>query len=62
LFVISFTAHYLFPQLTMGLAPLIVILETIALKTGDERCDQAARFWAKIFPTCCPPAPARSTT
>ena len=33
----------------MGLAPLIVILKTLALKTKDERYDEAARFWAKIF-------------
>src|SRR5664279_3954258 len=48
-FAFTVTYHYLFPQLTMGLAPLIVILKTIALKTGDERYDNAARFWAKIF-------------
>jgi cytochrome d ubiquinol oxidase subunit I len=48
-FAFTVTYHYLFPQLTMGLAPLIVILKTIAWRTGDERYDQAARFWAKIF-------------
>jgi len=48
-FAFTITYHYLFPQLTMGLAPLIVVLKTIALKTGDERCNKAARFWAKIF-------------
>ena len=48
-FAFTVTYHYLFPQLTMGLAPLIVILKTLALKTNDERYDQAARFWAKIF-------------
>lgn len=46
-FTISF--HYLFPQLTMGLALLIVILKALALKTHDERYNHAARFWAKIF-------------
>jgi cytochrome bd ubiquinol oxidase subunit I len=48
-FAFTVTYHYLFPQLTMGLAPLIVILKTLALKTNDERYDMAARFWAKIF-------------
>ena len=48
-FAFTVTYHYLFPQLTMGLALLIVILKTIALKTGDEHYAQAARFWAKIF-------------
>jgi cytochrome d ubiquinol oxidase subunit I len=48
-FAFTVTFHYLFPQLTMGLALLIVILKTIALKGGDERYNDAARFWGKIF-------------
>jgi cytochrome bd ubiquinol oxidase subunit I len=48
-FAFTITFHYLFPQLTMGLALLIVILKTIALRTGDEHYDRSARFWAKIF-------------
>ena len=48
-FAFTVTYHYLFPQLTMGLAPLIVILKTLALRKNDERYNQAARFWAKIF-------------
>src|ERR1041385_8433131 len=45
-FTISF--HYLFPQLTMGLALLIVILKTMALR-GDVEANRAARFWLKVF-------------
>ncbi len=48
-FAFTVTFHYLFPQLTMGLAPLIVILKSLALRTNDERYSQAARFWARIF-------------
>ncbi len=48
-FAFTVTFHYLFPQLTMGLAPLIVILEWIGLRRNDEAYHQAARFWAKIF-------------
>ena len=48
-FAFTVTYHYLFPQLTMGLAPLIVVLKTMALWKKDERYDDAARFWAKIF-------------
>jgi cytochrome d ubiquinol oxidase subunit I len=48
-FAFTVTFHYLFPQLTMGLAPLIVILKTMALRTGKPVYDEAARFWAKIF-------------
>ena len=48
-FAFTVTYHYLFPQLTMGLALLILILKTQALRTGDEHYNRAARFWAKIF-------------
>ena len=48
-FAFTITFHYLFPQLTMGLAPLIVVLKTMALRTGNESYNRAARFWAKIF-------------
>ena len=48
-FAFTVTFHYLFPQLTMGLALLLVILKTMALRTGNPHYDQCARFWAKIF-------------
>ena len=48
-FAFTITYHYLFPQLTMGLALLLVILKTMALRTGSEKYNIAARFWAKIF-------------
>ena len=48
-FAFTVTFHYLFPQLTMGLAPLIVVLKTLAIRKNDETYNQAARFWAKIF-------------
>src|SRR3984957_10390805 len=48
-FAFTVTFHYLFPQLTMGLAPLIVVLKTLAIRQNDETYNHAARFWAKIF-------------
>ena len=48
-FAFTITFHYLFPQLTMGLALLILILKTIALRTHNEHYDEAARFWARIL-------------
>jgi cytochrome d ubiquinol oxidase subunit I len=48
-FAFTITFHYLFPQLTMGLGLLIVALKSVALKTGSEKWDQAARFWGRIF-------------
>src|SRR5436309_3728170 len=48
-FAFTITFHYLFPQLTMGLALLIVLFKAIGLRRGDERYHEAARFWARIF-------------
>ena len=48
-FAFTITYHYLFPQLTMGLAPLIVVFKSLALWKGEERYNRAARFWARIF-------------
>jgi cytochrome bd ubiquinol oxidase subunit I len=48
-FAFTVTFHYLFPQLTMGLAPLIVVFKTLALRYKDESYNKAARFWARIF-------------
>nr|WP_320133569.1 cytochrome ubiquinol oxidase subunit I [uncultured Holophaga sp.] len=47
----GFTAafHYIFPQLTMGLALLIVVFKTLARRTGNERYQELARFWIKVF-------------
>jgi cytochrome d ubiquinol oxidase subunit I len=48
-FAFTVTFHYIFPQLTMGLALLLVYLKTKALRTGDEHFNVATRFWARIF-------------
>jgi cytochrome bd ubiquinol oxidase subunit I len=48
-FAFTITFHYLFPQLTMGLAPLIVALKTLYLRTDNPLYNRAARFWAKVF-------------
>src|SRR5579859_4134288 len=48
-FGFTVTFHYLFPQLTMGLGPLIVILKSIYLRTDNPLYNRAARFWAKVF-------------
>ena len=41
--------HYLFPQFTMGLALLLVILKVLYLWRKDERFNKAVHFWGKIF-------------
>jgi len=48
-FAFTITYHYLFPQLTMGLAWFLVYWKWRALRTSDEKYNRAARFWTKIF-------------
>ena len=48
-FAFTATFHYLFPQLTMGLALLIAVLKTIALRRNDRVYDESARFWGKVL-------------
>jgi cytochrome d ubiquinol oxidase subunit I len=48
-FAFTVTFHYISPQLTMGLALLVVILKSLALWKKDELYNRAARFWARIF-------------
>src|SRR5215472_5110051 len=48
-FPFTITFHYIFPQLTMGLALLLVYLKTKAVRTGDDHYNRAARFWGRIF-------------
>jgi len=48
-FAFTATYHYLFPQLTMGLTLIIVILKSLALRTADPHYDRAARFWGRIL-------------
>jgi cytochrome d ubiquinol oxidase subunit I len=48
-FAFTITYHYLFPPLTMGLAFLIVILKTLAVRRHDEAYNVAVRFWTRLF-------------
>jgi cytochrome bd ubiquinol oxidase subunit I len=47
----AFTAvfHYLFPQLTLGLALVVVAMKALHLRTRDDAYARAARFWIRIF-------------
>lgn len=48
-FAFTATFHYLFPQLTMGLAFLLFYLRSRVLLTGDAHSEEVADFWTKIF-------------
>ncbi len=48
-FAFTITYHYLFPQLTMGLALLLVVMKVASLVTKRAEWDDLARFWGAIF-------------
>ncbi len=48
-FAFTLAYHYLFPQFTMGLALLLVVLKILYLVRKDERYNTAVHFWGKIF-------------
>lgn len=48
-FAFTITYHYLFPQLTMGLALVLVVLKVLALRRGDADYDIAVRFWTQLL-------------
>jgi cytochrome d ubiquinol oxidase subunit I len=48
-FAFTVVYHYLFPNLTMGLALLIVLMKALALRSGDTHWNAVARFWIRIF-------------
>ncbi len=48
-FAFTIGYHYLFPQFTMGLALMLVILKILYLVRKDERYNTAVHFWGKIF-------------
>ena len=48
-FAFTITYHYIFPQLTMGLALLIFYFKSIAFIRNDQHSNECARFWIRIF-------------
>ena len=53
-FAFTIVYHYLFPQLTMGLALLVAIMKALGLREGRAPgaatpWNDAARFWIRIF-------------
>ncbi len=48
-FAFTICFHFLFPPITIGLAWLLVIVETQAWRTGDVAWEQAGRFFAKLL-------------
>jgi len=48
-FAFTIVYHYLFPNLTMGLALLVAVMKGLGLRAGGRRWNDAARFWIRIL-------------
>lgn len=48
-FAMTAIYHYMFVPLTLGLALLLAIMETMWVKTGDQSWLNATKFWMKLF-------------
>ncbi len=48
-FALTAVYHWLFVPLTLGLSFLLAIMESIYVKTGDEKWKRITRFWMTLF-------------
>ena len=48
-FAITTVYHFIFVPLTLGLAPLVAILQTFHYRTQDPAYDRLARFFGRLF-------------
>lgn len=48
-FALTIMFHYIYPQLSIGLGLILVIMEGIYLKTKNPLYHRMARFWTKVF-------------
>lgn len=48
-FALTIMFHYIFPVLSIGLGLIMVIIETIYIKTGSQVYFRMAQYWTKVF-------------
>jgi len=48
-FALTAMYHWLFVPLTLGLGLIICLLESIYVRTGDEKWKNTTKFWMKLF-------------
>jgi cytochrome d ubiquinol oxidase subunit I len=48
-FAVTTVYHFFFVPLTMGLAILIALMETLYVRSGNEQYKRMAQFWGKLF-------------
>jgi cytochrome bd-type quinol oxidase subunit 1 len=48
-FALTISFHYIYPPLSIGLGVILVALEGLWLRTGNEVYHRAAKFWTRVF-------------
>src|SRR5262249_43461868 len=48
-FALTVSFHFLFPPLTIGLGVVLIIMQTLRLRTGNPLYRDLARFWTRVF-------------
>ena len=48
-FAFTIAFHYIYPPLSIGLGLMLVIFESLYIKTGNKEYELLTRFWTKIF-------------
>src|SRR5438552_4202872 len=48
-FALTIMFHYIFPPLSIGLGAIMVIMEGIYLRTGDDVYHRMTKFWSRVF-------------
>lgn len=48
-FALTAFFHWCFVPLTLGLSFIVAIMESLYVKTGDEKWKRITKFWAKLF-------------
>lgn len=48
-FAFTIAFHYIYPPLSIGLGLIMVIMESLYLRTGNKEYETLAKFWTRIF-------------
>lgn len=48
-FALTISFHFLFPPITIGLGLVLVVLQTLRLRTSKPIYTELARFWTRVF-------------
>ena len=48
-FALTISFHFVFPPMTIGLGLVLVVLQTLRVRTGNPLYVDLARFWTRVF-------------